>query len=47
MWVRNDGGHVMVAVNVEQLLEAISPESPCGEDLSYDPDYMELDRLAR
>ena len=37
----------MVAVNVEQLLEAISPESPCGEDLSYDPDYMELDRLAR
>ena len=31
----------------EELLEAISDESPCGEDLSYDPGLQELETLAR
>ena len=31
----------------EELLKPISDESPCGEDLSYDPGLQELEALAR
>lgn len=31
----------------EELLAPISDESPCGEDLSYDPGLQELETLAR
>ncbi len=31
----------------EELLEPISEEAPCGEDLSYDPSFQELETLAR
>src|ERR1700686_3161196 len=31
----------------EELLRPISEESPCGEDLSYDPGLQELETLAR
>lgn len=36
-----------MAIDVEKLLAEISPDSPCGEDLSYDPAFMELERLAQ
>jgi len=35
-----------MAIELEKLLSAVSEEAPCGEDLSYDPLYMELERLA-
>jgi type VI secretion system protein ImpA len=31
----------------EELLKPISDESPCGEDLSYDPGFQELEALSR
>ena len=34
----------MSGLEVETLLTDISPESPCGEDLSYDPAYSDLER---
>jgi type VI secretion system protein ImpA len=34
----------MSSIDLETLLADISPESPCGEDLSYDPAYSELER---
>jgi type VI secretion system protein ImpA len=34
----------MSSIDVEALLADMSPESPCGEDLSYDPAYAELER---
>lgn len=34
-------------MDIEALLQPISPESPCGEDLSYDPSFQELDTLLR
>ncbi len=36
-----------MAIDVEKLLAEISPDSPCGEDLSYDPAFMELERVAQ
>lgn len=36
-----------MALDIESLLAPISPDSPCGEDLSYDPVYLELERLAQ
>ena len=36
-----------MAIDVERLLAEISPEAPCGEDLSYDPALMELERVAQ
>ena len=35
----------MSALNIGQLLQPLTAEHPCGEDLSYDPDFMELERL--
>ena len=37
----------MSVVDVEQLLQAVSDESPCGEDLEYDPAFGELERLSQ
>ena len=34
-------------IEAEELLQPISDESPCGEDLSYDPSLQELETLAR
>ena len=35
----------MSALNIESLLQPLTAEHPCGKDLSYDPDFMELERL--
>jgi type VI secretion system protein ImpA len=37
----------MSSLNVEQLLEPISPDQPCGENLEYDADFGELERAAQ
>lgn len=37
----------MGLLDVEKLLAEISPEAPCGEDLSYDAAYVEFDRSAQ
>ena len=37
----------MSVLEVEQLLEPISSESPCGENLEYDSDFGELERAAQ
>jgi type VI secretion system protein ImpA len=34
-------------IPVEELLKPISEEKPCGEDLSYDPGFQELETLMR
>lgn len=33
-------------LDIEQLLEPISPDQPCGENLEYDADFGELERAA-
>jgi type VI secretion system protein ImpA len=35
----------MAIIDVDALLAELSPDAPCGEDLAYDPEYMELERL--
>ncbi len=35
----------MSDLNIEPLLQPLAAEHPCGADLSYDPDFMELERL--
>ena len=35
----------MYELNVDELLQPISADKPCGEDLSYDPEFTELERL--
>jgi type VI secretion system protein ImpA len=37
----------MALIDVEKFLAEISPDAPCGEDLSYDPDYLALERAAQ
>jgi type VI secretion system protein ImpA len=34
-------------MDIEPFLQPISPEAPCGEDLSYDPSFNELETLAK
>ncbi|WDH32948.1 type VI secretion system protein TssA [Pseudomonas chlororaphis] len=34
-------------VDVQRLLETISPDSPCGGDLEYDAAFLELERAAQ
>lgn len=36
----------MSIIDVEKLLAPVSPDNPVGDDLSYDPAYMELEQLA-
>ena len=35
-----------MSFDVEELLQPISEETPCGEDLSYDPAFLALEALA-
>lgn len=37
----------MSDINIDTLLAPISEESPCGEDLEYDPAFGELERAAQ
>ncbi len=37
----------MKNLDLGQLLEEISTESPCGEDLEYDPEFGEMERAAQ
>jgi len=36
-----------MAIDVESLLLEVSPESPCGEDLSYDASFLALEDMVR
>jgi type VI secretion system protein ImpA len=31
-------------IDIESLLQDVTPDAPCGENLEYDPDYGELER---
>ena len=35
-----------MSIDVEQLLQPISEDSPCGEDLEYDTVFGEMTRAA-
>ncbi len=37
----------MTHFDVDALLAEISPDAPCGEDISYDADFLELERIAQ
>ena len=37
----------MSTIDIDKLLEPVSEESPCGEDLEYDPEFGELERAAQ
>ena len=37
----------MALIDVEQLLQEVSAENACGENLEYDADYSDLERAAR
>ncbi len=37
----------MIRFNVDTLLTDISPDAPCGKDISYDIEFLELEQLAR
>jgi len=37
----------MASIDLDTLLQNISEESPCGEDLEYDPAFGELERTAQ
>ncbi len=37
----------MSVIDVESLLSEITDESPCGEDLEYDPQFAEMEKLAQ
>jgi type VI secretion system protein ImpA len=34
-------------MDIEPLLKPITPDAPCGEDLSYDTAFNDLEGLAR
>lgn len=37
----------VATIDVEQLLQDISPDAPCGENLEYDADFVGLEQSAR
>jgi len=37
----------MTDINIEKLLEPVSEDAPCGEDLEYEPEFGELERAAQ
>lgn len=37
----------MSVIDIESLLSEITDESPCGEDLEYDPQFAEMEKLAQ
>ncbi len=34
-------------ISAEELLKPISPEKPCGDDLSYDPEFLRMEALLK
>jgi len=36
-----------MAIDIESLLSEVSPEAPCGEDLSYDTSFLALEDMLR
>ena len=36
-----------MAIDIENLLSEVSPEAPCGEDLSYDASFLALEDMLR
>jgi type VI secretion system protein ImpA len=36
----------MSTLQIDEVLRPVSEQNPCGEDLSYDPAFMELEQLA-
>ena len=36
-----------MSINVQELLREITPEAPCGIDIGYDPQFLELEVLVR
>lgn len=37
----------MSVIDIDKLLEEIDPDAPCGEDLEYDPAFIELEQNAK
>ena len=37
----------MTDLDLNQFLEDVSSESPCGDDLEYDPEFQEMERAAQ
>lgn len=37
----------MTTADLDALLEEISPDAPCGEDISYDADFLELEQFVK
>lgn len=37
----------MSVIDVDNLLQEITPDAPCGEDLEYDPQFGEMERSAQ
>ncbi|HKU40289.1 MAG TPA: type VI secretion system protein TssA [Polyangiales bacterium] len=37
----------MLQLNTETLLAGVTPDAPAGDDLSYDPAFMELERISQ
>jgi len=37
----------LIAIDVESLIAPISPETPSGENLEYDPEFVEMERAAQ
>lgn len=37
----------MTDINIDKLLEPVSEDAPCGEDLEYEPEFGELERAAQ
>jgi type VI secretion system protein ImpA len=34
-------------IDIDDLLQEFSPESPCGENMEYDPDFMAMEQASR
>lgn len=42
------GGAIFLSsLDIEELLEPVTPDDPCGPDLEYDADFLEMNRLAQ
>lgn len=44
---RFDDREIVTVLDVPVLLAAVSPDSPCGDDLEYDAAFLELERIAQ
>ena len=43
----SDDREIVTVLDVPVLLAAVSPDSPCGDDLEYDAAFLELERIAQ